>query len=161
MTIKSIIIATIIIIQLFIITTVIFAGNKWQMNITAKVQNAENRLTIGQRPDASDLIDGRYDVPALLAGDIKAYIELEGDKYWKDIRQACSTACKKKWNIIVDSALQGYIIKLNWNSSNIPDNASMVLVDKKNGEMSDMKSSNEYVYENTGKRELIVEVQTW
>ena len=57
MTIKSIIITTIIIIQVLIISNLLFAGDKWQMNITAKVQNAENRLTIGQRPDASDLID--------------------------------------------------------------------------------------------------------
>ena len=161
MTIKSIIITTIIIIQVLIISNLLFAGDKWQMNITAKVQNAENRLTIGQRPDASDLIDGRYDVPALLAGDIEAYIELEDDKYWKDIRKACVTKCKKKWNIIVESALQGYIIKLSWNSLDIPDNTGMVLVDMNNGVATDMKLSNEYIYKTTGKREFTVEVQTW
>ena len=131
------------------------------MNITAKVQNAENRLTIGQKSDASDLIDGRYDVPALLAGDIEAYIELEGDKYWKDIRQACNAACKKTWNIVVESEVQGQSIELIWKSSDIPDNAEMVLMDRKTSKKTDMTLSHEYIYENTGKREFIVEVQTW
>ena len=161
MTKKTIIILTIIIIQILIISNVLFAGDKWQMNIIAKVQNAENRLTIGQSLDASDLIDGRYDVPALLAGDIEAYIELENDKYWKDIRKTCNASCNKTWNIIVESSVQEHLIELIWNSSDIPDNAGMVLIDKKTGKKIDMISSHEYIYKNTGKREFTVEERTW
>jgi len=135
------------------------AQDGWEINIKAKILNAENKLTIGQRPDATDGIDGKYDIPGLLAGDIKAYIELEGDKYWRDIRQSCNTPCKKTWNIIVESGIQGQLIELSWNSSDIPRDASMVLIDTETGKVIDMKSADyKYIYKNKGRREFIVEV---
>lgn len=157
-----IIVALVTIIQIILLTGILNAQDSWEMNITARVLNAENRLTIGQRPDASDSIDGRYDVPALLAGDIEAYIELEGDKYWRDIRQTCNITCKKTWNIIVESEIQEQLIELSWNSSDIPNDASIILIDTETGEVTEMNSEQyEYIYENKGRREFIVEVQTW
>ena len=76
------------------------AGDGWQISILASVHNAENRIIIGQMPDASDDIDGRYDIPALLAGDIKAYVEHKDRYYWKDMKNSCEISCKKIWMII-------------------------------------------------------------
>lgn len=138
------------------------AENSWEISIKAKTLNAENRLTIGQRPDASDGIDGRYDVPALLAGNIEAYMELEGNKYWKNIKESCNAPCKKAWNIFVESGALGQIIELNWNSLNIPDNINIILIDTATGEVIDMKTEqHEYTYENRGRKEFILEAQTW
>lgn len=138
------------------------AGNSWEMSIKVKSGNAANRLIIGQKPDATDGIDGRYDIPALLAGDIKAYMSIESDEYWKNIKVSCMSPCKKAWNIFVESDSMGQI-DLIWDLSAIPDNVSINLINVETGDVMDMKTTqNEYIYHNTeGKREFIVEAQTW
>ncbi len=157
-----IIVSIVTIILIMQLTGFLYAQNGWEMNITMKLLNAKNRLTIGQRPDASDAVDGKYDVPALLSGDIKAYMELESNKYWKNIKESCNPPCKKAWNIFVDSEAWGQIIEVSWNSLNIPYDVSIILIDTATGEVIDMKTEqHEYAYENTGRREFIVEVQTW
>lgn len=136
------------------------AENSWEMGIKAKALNAENRLTIGQRPDASDGIDSRYDVPALLAGDIEAYTEIENNKYWKNIKESCNTPCKKTWDIFVESKTLGQIMELSWDSLNIPDDISIILIDTATGKIVDMKKEqHKYTFENRGKRKFIIEAQ--
>jgi len=159
---KMAIITVATILQLILLTSISNAQAEWEMNIIARVLNAENKLTIGQRADATDGMDGRYDVPALLAGDIKAYIELEGQKYWKDIRQTCNTACKKAWNMLIESEIKGQIIELSWDLSDIPDNANLILIDTETGKVIDMNLvPHKYTYKNLGRREFIVEVERW
>ena len=133
----------------------------WELSIKANVLNAENRLIIGMSPGAGDGIDGRYDVPALLAGDIRAYIELEGREYWKDIRKPCDITCRKIWDIFVESGALGQIIEFVWNPSDIPDGiSSVILIDTATGEITDMKTEHRKAYENTGKRRFIIDAQT-
>ena len=140
-------------------TSISIAENGWELSIKAKVLNAENILIIGQNPDASDGIDGRYDVPALLAGDIETYIELGNDTYWKDIKESCTTSCQKSWNFFADSKVVGQTIELRWNPLTIPENMSINLTDKATNNVIDMKKANNYYYENTNKREFIVNAQ--
>lgn len=134
------------------------AENDWQVNIKAKILDVENRLVIGQGHEAGDGIDGRYDVPALLGGDIEAYIELEDNRFWKDIKKSCENTCQKMWNIFVESNAMGNM-ELTWDLLNIPNDISINLLDTKTGEIINMKTNNKYPFENTGKRRLIVEVQ--
>lgn len=159
---KTLLIGAAIIIQI-ILPGILSAQDGWEMNIKAKYLNAENKLVIGQRTDASDVIDGRYDVPALLSdGVIKAYMELEGDQYWKDIKKTCPTPCLKAWHILVESEDMGGIIELSWDPVNIPNNTSIVLIDQGTGKRMDMNLEQyRYTYENSGRREFMVEVQTW
>lgn len=147
---------------MFINVNMSTAGNSWEMSVKVKSGNAANRLIIGQRPDATDGIDGRYDVPALLAGDIKAYMSIESDEYWKNIKASCITQCKKAWNIFVESDSMGQI-DLSWDLSAIPDDISIILIDAETGDVMDMKTKqNEYIYNYMGgKKEFIVEAQTW
>jgi hypothetical protein len=158
---KTIMIALVMTILQIILLDRLNAQDSWEINIKARLLNAENKLTIGQRPDATDSIDGRYDIPALLAGDIKAYIELEGDKYWKDIRQSCKIPCKKTWNIIVESEIQGELIELSWDLESIPHDTRVILIDTETGEVIDMDSEHKYTYKNTGPRGFILEAQRW
>ena len=138
------------------------AEDGWEVSLIVSAHNVENTLYFGQRPDASDAVDGKYDVPALLSGDIKAYMELESNKYWKNIKESCIAPCKKAWNIFVDSEAWGQVIELSWNSLNITDDVNIILIDTATGEAIDMKTEqHEYTYENTGRREFIVEVKTW
>lgn len=145
----------------FISAGVSYAGSGWQFEITAKVLNAENRLVVGQEPDASDGLDGMYDVPALLSGDIQAYIDLEGDTYWKDIKEACAAPCKKTWTLVVESWAEGQTVELGWKPSGMPAGVRMVLTDMATGEEIDMKKEQGYAYVNRGRREFTVGVQTW
>lgn len=144
----------------FLVYTAVFADDGWQIDIRVSVLNAENRLSIGQRPDAQDGIDGRYDVPALLSGDIMAYIELNGREYWRDIKSDCEISpCNKQWDIFVESELEGKTINLKWNPSDLPHGINITLTDTVTGTIIDMKKQSSYAYENTGKRQFRVEVQ--
>jgi hypothetical protein len=148
--------------SLISLSNAIFAGDGWQIEIKASVLNAENRLSIGQRPDATDGIDGRYDIPALLSGDIMAYIELVDREYWKDIKGMCEReACTKNWDIIIDSDLTGENIKLNWNPHYLPSDMNVTLADITTGNVIDMKKQSSYVYKHIGKRKFRLEVKSW
>jgi hypothetical protein len=159
---KSVIIGATIIIQI-ILAGVLNAQDEWEMNIKGKCLNAENRLVIGQRTDASDVIDGRYDVPALLSeGLIKAYMDLEGGQYWKDIKKTCNAPCSKTWNIHVESEDLGEIIELSWDPVHIPANIGIILIDQGTGKTVAMNlEPYVYTYKNPGRREFKVEVQKW
>ncbi len=160
--IKKIIITISVVTVMFINANISTAGSDWEMNLKVKSGNAANRLIIGQRPDATDGIDGRYDVPALLAGDIKAYMSIESDEYWKNIKESCMIPCKKTWNIFVESDSMGQI-DLSWDLIAIPDDVSINLINVETGDVMDMKTKqNEYKYNYVGsKKEFIVEAQTW
>lgn len=146
---------------LLLLCSIVFASDGWQTDIKVSVLNAENRLTIGQNPDATDGIDGRYDIPAFLAGDIQAYIELDGEQYWKDIKSACGVGlCTKQWDIFVESELEGKDINLNWNLVNLPSDMNVTLTDTATGTIIDMKKQSSYTYENIGKRQFTVEAVT-
>lgn len=144
---------------IFLIVGASYANDGWQVTVRAKVLNAENKLIVGQKVDATDTIDGRYDIPAFLAGDIQAYIDLEGQTYWSDIKQMCSVPCKKNWSMVIESNKIGEIIKLTWNISDIPTNMSLLLIDTVTGEIVDMKNIEDYVYVNSGTREFIMEME--
>jgi type 1 fimbria pilin len=135
-----------------------FAGGAWEMEITAQVQDATNRLVIGQAADATEGKDGRYDIPALLGGDIRAYLDLEGEAYWKDIREACDGACEKVWTITVESGLAGETVTLAWDAASVPEGASLVLTDESTGGTVDMGQASSYHFENTGTRTFTVRV---
>jgi hypothetical protein len=145
----------------FLLSSPVFAGEGWRTDIKVNLMDAQNRVSIGQKPDAADGWDTRYDVPAMLFGDIMAYIEEpEGRKYWRKFRSSCNGyPCIKKWDLLVDSELEGQIIKLNWNSSSFPSGTKILLIDNVTGNVIDMRAQTEYSYKNIGKRKFQVEVQ--
>ena len=137
------------------------AQESWQTDIKVSLMDAQNRLYLGQKPDAADGRDARYDVPAILFGDIMAYIEEpEGRKYWRKFRSSCDGyPCIKKWDLLVESELEGQMINLNWNSSSFPSGTTILLIDEVTGNVIDMQAQTEYSYKNIGKRKFQVEVQ--
>jgi hypothetical protein len=143
--------------------TVASAGESWQADIKVGVIDAENRLSIGQRPDATDGWNARYDVPAILSGDIMAYIEeSEGGKYWRKFKGCCARRlCIRKWDVLVESDLKGQIIKLSWDPSSFPPAMTifLMLMDEATGDVVNMQAQPEYSYKNTGKRKFQVETR--
>lgn len=161
MKIKNIFAGLITLLCLFSAGTV-YCSDEWMMQIRVRSLDAQNKLIIGQRADATDRIEGRYDVPALPGGDIDAYLYLEGKQYWKDIKNTCNTRCRKTWNISVESSTRGEDVKLSWSLPDIPDNASIILIDKQTGVVTDMISKQyEYIYKNSGKKEFTVVAESW
>ncbi|RJQ49686.1 MAG: hypothetical protein C4538_01710 [Nitrospiraceae bacterium] len=157
--IKTTAITSVAVIMMLVCASTSLAGDAWEMIITAYVNDAENRLIIGQRPDAREGIDGEHDVPALLAGDIMAYLELEGQEYWKDMRETCLTQCVRTWNVFVESELIGETVGLEWDAAGIPDDIAVTLTDTLSGSVIDMKMEEGISYENTGDRDFVVEAR--
>lgn len=133
----------------------IFAEEGWEAALMISILNAENKLCFGQKPDATDGIDGFYDGPAFLSGDIKAYFLLGEGKYWRDIRASGS----KEWVIIVEAELKGEKITLGWNPKNLPRRTGITLMDDTEKKAVDMKTSNGYSYQNNGPRQFRVVLQ--
>jgi hypothetical protein len=132
---------------------IVFAADAWQADIKIGVQNAEIRLVVGQSPDATDGIDGAYDIPALLAGDIQSCLILEGKEYWKDIK---SSSGNKTWDFTVESELAGKDINIKWNPARVPSDMKVMLTDMNTGTAMDMRSQSGYTYQNTGKRQFSI-----
>lgn len=132
------------------------AQDEWQLEIQVRVQNAGNRLIIGQTLGASDAVDGRYDVPALLNGDVQAYMTLSGQQLWKDMRTICTGSCRKQWNIIVESPLTDELVSIGWDPEQIPSGISMVLLNMETGGQVDMNRESGMAFANKGMSELVI-----
>lgn len=133
------------------------ATDGWEINIVVSVGVAENRLSFGQRPDATDGVDGQYDVPAMLSGDVRAYFPNPDGKYWRDIK-AMTPGAVKIWEINIESPLTGQMVEVKWKRELLPENARVNLIDNSAGAVIDMKAQGSYKYQNNGQRQLKVEV---
>ena len=128
----------------------------WETNLTVLSGNAESRLSFGQKPDATDLADGLYDVPAMLSGTIQVYFQTDGESFWRDIR---AMGPDKEWQLIITSHT-GKPIVITWDSDSLPQDADVRLIDTENGRETDMKSFSSYTMESTDSAALILEVTT-
>ena len=127
----------------------------WQASITVTSGNAESRLSFGQKADATDLIDGLYDVPAMLSGSIQVYFQTEVDTFWRDM---WALGPGKKWWQFIITSHTGEPIDITWNPDNLLTDANVKLIDTANGKEIDMKNSNFYPLESTNKALLLLEV---
>jgi hypothetical protein len=145
----------------FLFNSPVFAGDGWQTDMRVSLMDAQNRLSIGQKLDAADGRDARYDVPAILLGEVMAYIEEpDGGKYWRKFRSDCDRhPCSKRWDILVESDWEGEIIRLSWNPSSFPAEMMITLLDEATGDTMNMQAQAEYSYKNAGKRRFQIEVQ--
>ncbi|MHC4278436.1 MAG: hypothetical protein ACYSTI_14130 [Planctomycetota bacterium] len=143
------------------ISTPVMAAD-WEANITALTPtDARNRLSLGQRQDATDGFDGQYDVPAYIAGDISAYFphtdwSNPAELYWRDIK---APDRRKSWVFKVESVLNLSDISLSWDSSQIPQGFTATLVDDSTGASVDMTTQSVYIYMNTGPRQFIINTE--
>ena len=143
---------TILFIGIFSYQVSAFDG--WEAAITVTSGNAESRLSFGQQPDATDLNDGRYDVPAMLSGTIQVYSQTKDGPFWRDIKAMDSS---KEWQLIITSRT-GQPISITWNPANLPADANVKLIDAANGREIGMNASSAYTLENTSDALLLIEV---
>ncbi len=142
-------------VMLAALATPAYAASEWEAGITVSVRNASNRLNLGQRSDATDGFDYGYDVPAMLAGDVRAYFICDGKKLWRDIKSATADYVRE-WDLFVESPLSGETVTISWDPAAL---GGLILKDPSTGAVVDMRTARSYVYVNTGPRELVLETK--
>jgi len=149
---------------LALITDTVFAFGEWESNLNIKISNAENRLSFGQKADATNALDGKYDVPSISGEKLEAVFTLNGKDLWRDIRSIRKEI--KQWDIKIESPLIGEIVRVSWQRDSFPEDIEIRLIDTQDnpltpfgkGEVIDMKRSNSYTYRNNGARYLKIEI---
>lgn len=136
-----------------------FAADGWETAIKVKVATAEAKVRIGMRSDATDAIDGRYDVPAYVAGNeaLLVYSSLAAGKYWRDIRAICADACAKLWTIGIESTQTGKTVVLSWDAASLPADLKISLTDSSTSTVIDMKTQTSYQYEHHATRQIVID----
>jgi hypothetical protein len=136
----------------------VFAAIEWETNLTVNIDAADTRLSFGQKEDATDGIDGKYDVPAMLSGDIKAYFSDKEGSFWRDIKKSASS--QKRWSMRVESLLKNRDVSIKWNQDGFPHQGTIKIKDVKSGIVTDMRKASSYSYQNSeGTRDFIIEVK--
>ncbi len=141
------------------VTSTPASAEEWEAQIVASTPDgAENRLYFGQKLDATDGYDSRYEVRAMLSGDIKAYFphtewDVLAEQFWRDIKAPDQV---KSWTFEVDTALGGVEIALKWIPSKLPEGYVVELTDMATFDVIDMTSQSNYYYTNTGPRQFAI-----
>jgi hypothetical protein len=112
---------------------------------------------------ALDGVDARYDIPAYQAGDasLNAYMDLNGNQYWRDMRSRCNTKgkCLKTWDIVINTQSGSGSAQLIWDPMDFPQGTVVTLTDTTTGQVINMKQRSKYSYQSTGSRHFIVKVK--
>jgi hypothetical protein len=138
------------------------SAEEWEAQIVASTPDgAENRLYFGQKPDATDGYDSRYEVRAILSGDIEAYFphtewDVLAEHFWRDIKAPDQM---KSWVFEVDTALSGVEIMLKWIPSKLPEGYAVELTDMATYGVIDMTSQGNYYYTDTGPRQFSINTE--
>lgn len=130
------------------------ASESWEAGIKVTSGRTANTLAFGQKPDATDLADGLYDVPAMLSGDIQVYFLNDEGSFWRDIRGAGSY---QEWRLVIVSQT-GQPVTLSWDPAKLPDGSEIKLINEADRKGSDMKKATNYTLANTAKSSLLIEV---
>ena len=134
-------------------------AEEWEVQIVASTPGgAENSLYFGQKPNATDGYDSRYEVRAMLSGDIEAYFphaewDVVSEHFWRDIKM---TEQMKSWVFEVKTALTGSQILLEWNPMKLPEGYTLELTDMTTYDVIDMTSQGNYYYNDTGPRQFTI-----
>lgn len=127
------------------------AAPEWETRLTVRAGSGENRLSFGQRADATDGFDGQYDVPAMLGGTLNAHFDLEAGTYWRDIK-GLQSGQPATWTLEVKSTLKAATVLVSWLNANLPEGT--ILRDLTTGTQVDMKQQTSYSYSNDGPRQF-------
>lgn len=125
------------------------AADGWEATIKVTADNATSRLSFGQQADATDLVDGPYDVPALLSGTLQAWFTNSKSDLWRDIR---STGEANEWQLMITSRTDSPIT-ISWDPATLPDEITAELIDSARATAIDMKSASSYTLNDVAEAE--------
>lgn len=129
-----------------------FSG--WEASVTVTSDNVKSRLHFGQKPDATALTDGLYDLPAMLSGTLQGYFQNEDGSFWRDIRAMES---EEEWQLIITSQTEKPIY-ITWDPALFPPDAKVRLIDASNAKETDMQSANTYMMGSASNTMLLITV---
>lgn len=128
------------------------AASAWETRLSVRAGSGENRLSFGQRSGATAGVDGQYEVPALLGGNLMAWFDLEGGAYWRDIK-GFQAGQQTTWILQVESTQMAAVVQLSWPNAALPG-GTLVLRDLTTGAQVNMKQQSSYSYNNAGPRQF-------
>lgn len=131
------------------------AADGWEANVMITSGSAASRLSFGQRSDATDLVDGVYDLPAMLTGDLQVYFHNVAESLWRDIR---GMEPQSEWQLVIFNRRLDEAVKVSWDPAALPEKSEIKLIDDAKGIETDMKLTNEYILENVSESLLLIEV---
>lgn len=125
------------------------ANQDWETTITVKAGVAKNKLMLGQNSKATDGIDGLFEVPAMLSGNVKASFPSAIGSLWRDIK---AHGQSKFWTMNVESNQANVDITIRLDTTRFPSSYSLYMTDKATGSTINIAQSGFYKYKNTGPR---------
>jgi hypothetical protein len=152
--------AVTLILTLFLTTgtvSLVLAAEGWEANLAISVAGAENKLSFGQQTDATDALDGQYDVPPMIGGTLTSYFSDGGSLLWRDIR--AFTPEIKTWKLHIESTRYDKYIYVTWEPNKLPGGAHVHLKDTISGVSLNMAERNLFAFKNMGPKDLEIVVQ--
>jgi hypothetical protein len=137
--------------------SVVQTAEGWEANLAISVAEAENTLSFGQQTDATDALDGQYDVPPMIGGTLTSYFSNGGGLLWRDIR--AFTPEIKTWKLHIESTRYDKYIYVTWEPMKLPGGAHVHLKDTINGVSLNMAERNLFAFKNMGPKDLEIIVQ--
>lgn len=134
-----------------------WAAAGWEIPLTVSAGRAVQHLSLGERADATDGIDGLYEVPALPGGNLRAAFALAGGHYWRDIRPLSKG--RQRWTLVVTSPA-GADVTVTWGRFPRRTGLRSRLEDPSAGRVIDATRHRRYRFRNGGTRTLILDI-TW
>ena len=130
-----------------------WAQSGWETELLISSERAQNRLLFGQQADATNGIDGRFDVPAMLSGTLKASFEDDsGKRLWRDIK----ALEKVSWVIRVETNNPQAEVKLDWSPATLPKSTEVLLVDRENNKTISMHKTSSYSFNGQSSKTLSI-----
>jgi|GEM_PF-2496267 len=133
-----------------------FAGENWEAWLTVRSGNAENRLAFGRHAEATDFQDSRFDIPALLAGDLRAYFYHEDGALWRDIRKAGPETTSWILKISVLPSTAGQVV-ITWDPEELPHGTELELIDSDGENQVNMTYTNHYEIWGSRDKRIIIQ----
>jgi len=121
------------------------AATGWESNLLVSAGAVESQLSFGQRADATNLADGRYDVPAMLSGTLQAAFTGGGGSLWRDIRALGREP--EEWQLVVASS-GGRPVQITWDAEKLPEGFNFELLDADGDQVIAMDSIAMYTLAN-------------
>ena len=133
-----------------------WAAAGWEIPLTVSAGRAVQHLSLGERADATDGIDGLYEVPALPGGNLRAAFALAGGRYWRDIRSA--SARHQRWTLVIAAPRTAAQVTMAWGNLPQGKGLSARLTDPASGRIVDAVRQHQYRFRSNGTRTLILDI---
>ncbi|MBU0484079.1 MAG: hypothetical protein KKB30_06150 [Proteobacteria bacterium] len=132
------------------------AGPEWEVNLAISAGSAKSRVSFGAKFDATADKDGRYDVPAMLSGDLQARFIDGGGSLWRDIRGTGHNL--EEWRLVVDTSSET-AVTISWDQAGLPAGCWLELIDQEQGEKVAMADVSIYIVPSALHSEFLVRVK--